>query len=148
MMKAAHPDSGGDPEPEVIPPEGDKVNDALKDVQGVLEHPMTWPRVTYGMYALSVVSGFPMIIGLIVAYVARSEAPHWLQTHYTFMIRTFWYFIVLAVVFTGLAALTLFLAWPLLMGILALWVAIRVIRGWMLLEDRKPVPNPESWLFG
>ena len=147
------------PDPEIIPPgqshgfkdKGAQKNafDGLDDLgdqmAGAMRHPMAMPRVAYGLYALSVVSGFPMLVGLIVAYVARGEAPAWLQSHYTFLIRTFWLFIALVCIGMVLA---FFLVGFLLLWVLPLWVVIRVVRGWMLLENQKPVPNPESWLFG
>lgn len=149
------------PEPEILPPEpgsGGSTHggasssgsssgggDVFENLQHLAEHPMTWPRVTYGLYALSVVSGFPMLVGLIVAYVVRDAAPAWLQGHYTFLIRTFWYFVVLAIagVATWFLGVGLLLLW-----LLPIWLGIRVIRGWLLLENRKPVPDPQSWLFG
>lgn len=151
------------PDPEIIPPgqshgykdkgadnaggsDGfDGLDDLGEQVSNTLRHPMTLPRTSYVLYALAVVSGFPMLVGLIVAYVARGEAPHWLQTHYTFLIRTFWYFIALFCIGIVLA---FFLVGFMLLWVLPLWVAIRVVRGWLLLEDKKPVPDPESWLFG
>jgi len=155
------------PEPEIIPPgeepgrergphesetrraSGPGVDGSIEDlgrqVSGLMRHPLTMPRVAYALYAVSVVSGFPMLVGLIVAYVARGEAPHWLQTHYTFLIRTFWYFIVLVVIGVVLAFV---LVGFMLLWVLPLWLAIRVVRGWLLLENRKPIPDPESWLFG
>ena len=148
------------PEPEILPPgssgagqgkshhkpdAGFDFDDLGRQAERVLHHPMTWPRATYVLYALSVISGLPMLIGLILAYVARGEAPDWQQSHYTFLIYTFWYFVVL---FAIGAVLALLLVGWVLLAVLPLWVAIRVIRGWMLLENREPVPNPQSWLFG
>lgn len=148
------------PEPEILPPgsdagkngaharspgDGIDFDDLGRRAEGVLSHPMTWPRVAYVLYALSVITGLPMLLGLILSYVARGEAPAWQHSHYTFLIHTFWYFIVL---FAAGAVLAVFLVGFALLWVLPLWVAIRVIRGWMLLEDKKPVPNPQSWLFG
>jgi len=147
------------PDPEIIPPgqshgftdKGaqkhafDGFDDLGDQMAGALRHPMATPRVSYVLYALSVVSGVPMLVGLIVAYVARGDAPVWLQSHYTFLIRTFWYFIALVIIGFVLA---FFLIGFMLLWVLPLWVAIRVVRGWLLLENRKAVPNPESWLFG
>lgn len=144
------------PEPEIIPPgqeqgfragrggKGDGFDDLGNQFSGMMRNPMTVPRAAYVLYALAAVAGFPMLVGLIVAYVARSDAPQWLQSHYTFMIRTFWYFIALAMV--GMA-LAFFLVGFMLLWVLPLWLVIRVVRGWLLLENRKPVPDPESWLF-
>lgn len=146
------PQPDNKPDPEIIPPgqqHGFKytggADDLGEQVSGVMRHPMTMPRAAYVLYALAVVSGFPMLVGLIVAYVARADAPPWLQSHYTFLIRTFWLFIALVCI--GLV-LAFFLVGFMLLWVLPLWVAIRVVRGWLLLEDQKPVPDPESWLFG
>lgn len=144
------------PEPEIIPPgqdqgfrtgqggKGEGFDDLGNQFSGMMRNPMTAPRAAYVLYALAAVSGFPMLLGLIVAYVARSDAPLWLQSHYTFMIRTFWYFIALVMI--GMA-LAFFLVGFMLLWVLPLWLVIRVVRGWLLLENRKPVPDPESWLF-
>lgn len=148
------------PDPEIIPPGRDHSQDHSRSgaktaggfddlgeqASAVLRHPMTWPRAAYFLYALSIFTGLPMLVGLIVAYVARAEAPHWQQTHYTFLIRTFWYFIALVAI--GVALVMAFGLGLLLIWVLPLWVAIRVIRGWLLLENTKPVPEPESWFFG
>jgi len=82
---------------------------------------------------------------LILAYVARGEAAPWLQSHYTFLIRTFWggLLLILVGVLTFVFGVGMFLLW-----VLPLWYVIRIVRGWMLLENRQAVPNPESLLFG
>jgi len=106
---------------------------------------MTLPRATYVLYAISVVTGVPMLVGLILAYIARAEAEPWLKTHYDFLIRTFWYGLVLIAigVVTWLLAVGMFLLF-----ILPIWYVARIVRGWMLLENQKPVLNPQSWLWG
>jgi len=146
----------GQPEPEIIPPGTDPDmgakaraaapgEDVLDDLAGLAKHPLTMPRLTYALYAIAAISGFPMLIGLILAYVARSEAPEWLHGHYTFLIHTFWFGLLLIAVgvLTWIFAVGVFLLW-----ILPLWYVIRIVRGWVLLENRQPVPNPESPLFG
>lgn len=140
----------GQPEPEIIPPGADAKpkraqNGGFDDLSDVLSHPLSMPRLTYVLYAIASVTGFPMLIGLILAYVARGEAPSWLQSHYTFLIRTFWggLLLILVGVLTFVFGVGMFLLW-----VLPLWYVIRIVRGWMLLENRQPVPNPESLLFG
>ena len=142
-------------EPEIIPPgatsgrsgsggSGGTGGDDFEGVTKMFEHPMTWPRVTYGLFAVALVTGIPMLVGLIVAYIARAEAAPWLRSHYNFLIRTFWVGLALIAigVLTWIFAVGMFLLW-----ILPLWYVVRVVRGWMLLENQKPVPHPESWLF-
>ena len=144
----------GQPEPEIIPPgadpkpkrEGGSGNGSgFDDLSDVLAHPLSMPRLTYALYAIASVTGFPMLIGLILAYVARGEAPPWLHSHYTFLIGTFWggLLLILIGVLTWVFGIGMFLLW-----VLPLWYVIRIARGWMLLENRQAVPNPQSLLFG
>jgi len=141
------------PDPEIIPPGSFGAGSNPKHTRGngfddlsdVLSQPLSAPRLTYALYAIASVSGFPMLIGLIVAYVVRGEAPSWLRSHYTFLIRTFWGGVLLILVgfLTWIFGIGMFLLW-----VLPLWYVIRIVRGWVLLENRQPVPNPESLLFG
>ena len=144
----------GQPEPEIIPPGADskpkreggaRNGGGFDDLSDVLSHPLSMPRLTYVLYAIASVTGFPMLIGLILAYVARGEAPLWLQSHYTFLIGTFWggLLLILIGVLTWIFGVGMFLLW-----VLPLWYVIRIVRGWMLLENRQAVPNPQSLLFG
>jgi uncharacterized membrane protein len=86
------------------------------------------------------------VIGVIVAYVKRGDARGtWLESHMTWLIRTFWWstlwaligwavLILLAVVVIGFAL------GPLIWAIVAIWVLYRVIRGLMNLNARRPMP--------
>ena len=90
---------------------------------------------------------FVGIIGVIVAYVKRSEARGtWLESHITWLIRTFWWstiwaligwvvLIVLAIVLIGLAL------GPLIWAITAIWVLYRVIRGFLAFKESRPIPG-------
>jgi uncharacterized membrane protein len=94
------------------------------------------------------------LIALIVAYVTREEDGHWTNSHYTFVIRTFWISILYAVL-TGI--MTFFVWWiPLigwaiigLMGLYtAAWFIGRNVIGLLRALDGKPINNPQSWFFG
>ncbi|HEY9080924.1 hypothetical protein [Magnetovibrio sp.] len=142
--------ANGQPEPEILPPGTDPKpqrpqSGGFDDLSDAFSHPLTMPRLTYALYAIASISGFPMLIGLILAYVARSEAPAWLHGHYTFLIGTFWggLLLILVGVLTWIFGIGMFLLW-----VLPLWYVIRIVRGWVLLENRQPVPNPGSLLFG
>ena len=120
---------------------------------------MTLTHVLYGMHAFSALmgllgaafvvtaflSGWPSIIAVIINYVKRSDARGtWLDTHFGWQLRTFWY-AVLWVVIAGLMILTVIgvvVAYPLLI-LVGLWVLYRIIRGWMALLDRKAMPVPD-----
>jgi len=120
-------------------------DDLSHSLNEMAKNPMTWPRLTYGLYAIASVTGIPMLIGLIFAYVVKRDAPEWLDSHYQFLIRTFWYGMVLIAmgVVTWIFAVGMFMLWA-----LPVWYVARIVRGWMLLENQKPISDPQSWLFG
>jgi len=118
---------------------------------------VTWTNVIYGLHALSLATGilgaasvvgafligWPSIIAVILNYVKRSEVRGtWLESHFRWQIRTFWFgalWVVLCgafVVFT--LGVGLLLVW-LPLGVVALWFIYRVARGWMALSNRRPM---------
>ncbi|MGH8851401.1 MAG: DUF4870 family protein [Casimicrobiaceae bacterium] len=85
--------------------------------------------------------GLVGIIGLILAYVKRDEAAGtWLQSHYRWLIRTFWFSVLWNIV--GWLALITLIGIPIAIGIwiaATIWVLYRLIRGYVLFKDSKPV---------
>ena len=47
-------------------------------------------KLVYILYLASLLFGITSIVGLIIAYINKDDAPQWLQSHYRFQIRTFW----------------------------------------------------------
>ncbi len=119
---------------------------------------VTYTHIIYALHALSVligitgpatvignfVFGLPSIIAVIMNYVRRSEVRGtWLESHFRWQIRTFWFallWIVVAgvisaplVLLLGLGILTFFLA----ALIVAIWIVYRVARGWLALRDKR-----------
>ena len=115
-------------------------------------------RLTHVIYALHAVSlvvgivgaatvvgafllGWPSLIAVILNYVKRSEARRtWLESHFRWQIRTFWFGLLwvslcmLFVVFT--LGVGILIAWiPL--GAVGLWFIYRIARGWLALVDRR-----------
>jgi uncharacterized membrane protein len=86
------------------------------------------------------------VVAVFVGAVKRDEyRGTWLDTHISWLSRTFWWgllWIVIATVLTFLMIVTLLLAilaWvP--FTVLFIWYLYRVIRGWLLLNDKKPAP--------
>lgn len=119
---------------------------------------VTLSHVLYGLHGFSALmgmlgpafvvtaflTGWPSIIAVIINYVKRGDTRGtWLESHFRWQIRTFW-FAVLWVLIAGLLVLTLIgipLAWILAL-VIGLWVLYRIIRGWMLLSSGRPVPLP------
>jgi uncharacterized membrane protein len=116
---------------------------------------VTITHVIYGLHAFSALTGllspafvvtafltgWPSIIGVIINYAKRDEAyGTYLESHFRWQIRTFW-FALLWLALAGLLMLTVIfipVAFVLLM-LLGLWVLYRIIRGWLDLTDRKPM---------
>ena len=101
-------------------------------------------KVIYALYAISVVLGATAIVGVVLAYIAREDAPNWLASHYRFQIRTFWLLLLFS--FIGVV-LTLVLVGFLILVATAVWLIVRCVKGWRHLDRREPVDNVETWLF-
>lgn len=102
--------------------------------------------ISYIAYALSFFTGFSALVGLIIAYVKRPEVVGtWRESHYTWLIRTFW----IGLVGAFISSILIFVAiGVLLMGLLAIWLVIRLVKGWMAYSKEQPIADPESYLFG
>nr|WP_136251017.1 hypothetical protein [Ningiella ruwaisensis] len=101
-------------------------------------------KIVYILYLVSIVIGITSIIGVVIAYVKKSESPAWLQTHYQFQIRTFW----IGLLFGFIGVLTSFiLIGFLILFFLVIWLIIRCIKGFQYLEKQQAHPNPGSWMF-
>ncbi len=115
-----------------------------------------WCHVAYCLHAISALGGvlgaativgsfifgWPSIIAVIINYIMRGGARGtWLETHWRWQMRTFWW----AVLWGLLAVLIMFtvIGIPvgmLMIGVLGLWLLYRVVRGWLVLFDRRALP--------
>ena len=90
--------------------------------------------------------GWPSIIAVIINYVKRSEVRGtWLESHFSWQIRTFWFALlwalVVAVVSAPLALILIgFGTWVLGMMVLGLWAIYRIARGWLRLNAGQTMP--------
>ena len=118
---------------------------------------ITWTQVIYGLHTLSLLTGilgaatvvgafligWPSIIAVILNYVKRSDVRGtWLDSHFSWQIRTFW-FAVLWVVVAAILFVTLIgipFAWAIWV-ITGIWVLYRIIRGWLALSSHRPMPT-------
>ena len=101
-------------------------------------------RIIYILYLFSIFIGITAIVGLIMAYVNRDDAPDWLKTHYRFQIRTFW--IGALYLFTGLLFAQFFIGVIILLFTL-LWLIVRCAKGFKYLDRGQAYPNPTGWWF-
>lgn len=100
--------------------------------------------IIYVLYLAGLVIGITPIIGLVMAYIYRDDAPYWLRTHYHYQIRTFW--IGLLYLFVGAVTASIFIGWLILVFWL-IWYLVRCVRGVKLASEGRPVPNPTTWWF-
>jgi uncharacterized membrane protein len=121
---------------------------------------ITTTQVTYALHALGLaigafgtstvvgafLFGWPSIIAVIINYVKRGEARGtWLESHFTWQIRTFWFAMLWACI-VGLTGAVLaiilvgFAIWAVGFIALGVWAIYRITRGWMALNDRRVVP--------
>jgi uncharacterized membrane protein len=118
---------------------------------------ITLTHVIYGLHAFSLLTGIigaatvvgafligsPSIIAVILNYAKRSEARGiWLESHFRWQIRTFWFglmWVTLCVLFVvATLGIGLLIAW-LPLGAVGLWFIYRVARGWLRLIGRQPM---------
>lgn len=88
------------------------------------------------------VFGLPSLIAVFLNYLKRSDVQGtWLESHFTWQIRTFW-FTLLWLVISALVMFTIigipFAAWVMI-PVLGLWVGYRVVRGWLALAGVRAV---------
>jgi len=101
-------------------------------------------HVVYGLFAIGLVSGLTPVIGVILAYLKRKDVTGtYLESHFTWQIRTFWVWLAAGIV--GIALLVVGVGFLILLG-LVVWVIYRIVKGWLRLGDRRPIEDPESWL--
>lgn len=101
-------------------------------------------KIVYLLFLANILIPFLGLIGVVVAYVNRSDAPVWLQSHYQFQIRTFW--IGLLYFFIGLLLVSILIGYFVLL-FLVFWLIIRCVKGFKYLSQQQPYPNPTTWLF-
>lgn len=101
-------------------------------------------KIVYILYLVGIVFGITGIIGVVMAYIYRSDAPEWLRSHYQFQIKTFWigalYMfigVILAFVLVGYLVL---LFW-------VVWLIVRCVKGMKALDQKEAHPNPTGWMF-
>lgn len=104
----------------------------------------TTVKVVYLLLAVNILIQFLGIIGVVIAYMNKDDAPAWLQTHYQFQIRTFWIGLLLMLAggllwMLGIGAFIL-LFW-------VIWLIVRCVKGIKYLDQHQPHPNPTTWLF-
>jgi uncharacterized membrane protein len=122
-----------------------------------------YTHMIYALHALAVLTGvlttstiagrflfgLPSIVAVILNYARRDEVRgSWLETHFEWQIHTFWYALLwVCVTLLVSAPLVVIYVGVLLaiagLSVVGLWVAYRVVRGWLALHAGKAMPRHE-----
>lgn len=122
---------------------------------------LTVAHVVYALHAVGLVAGafgaasvlgsflfgWPSLIAVVLNYVYRGDVRGtWLESHFRWQIRTFWFAllwaVVVAVVSAPLALIVIgFGTWIVGMALLGLWAIYRIGRGWLALKDGRGMPT-------
>ena len=120
---------------------------------------VTYTNVIYALHALSALMGIltattvvgnflfglPSIIAVVMNY-ARASAVRgtYLESHFRWQIRTFWFALLLSVIVWSISLPLMifvvgFLSLPLGFALIAIWLIYRIARGWLALRDGRPM---------
>jgi uncharacterized membrane protein len=117
---------------------------------------MRLTHLIYGLHAFSALmgilgpafivtaflTGWPSIIAVIINYVKRSDTRGtYLDSHFGWQIRTFWYALLWVAIMIVLIVTVVGIVFAWVIGIVVgIWVLYRIIRGWITLANGKPMP--------
>ena len=122
---------------------------------------VTLTHIIYGLHAFSVLtgissaafivtaflSGWPSIIAVIINYVKRDNVRGtFLDSHFSWQIRTFWWSLLWVVIAGILILIATFIGMVIgipMMVLVGLWILYRIVRGWLTLAGRKAMPVPD-----
>ena len=113
---------------------------------------ITTLHITYALHAVglaigafgastivgSFIFGWPSIIAVIVNYVKRNDARGtWLESHFRWQIRTFWWGLLWGVI--GSVLLLILVGW-LVLAAAGIWILYRIVKGAVYLSENRPLP--------
>lgn len=120
-----------------------------------LEGLRAWTHVIYALHAWSVAAGivtpalvltafllgWPSILAVILNYIKRSDAKGTMyESHFRWQIRTFWFAVPWALVGLVLWFTLLLIPVAIVLWIATgIWIAYRVIRGWITLARNRSI---------
>ena len=128
---------------------------SLPTTHSAPESTWTVANVVYALHTLAIVVGVlgtatvigsflgsvPSILAVILNYAKRGETyGTWLESHYRWQIRTFWFalgwFLLGGLLFATIIGIVIALP---IFAVITAWVIYRIARGWLRLRDRLPM---------
>jgi uncharacterized membrane protein len=91
--------------------------------------------IVYGLQAIGIFIGITYIIAVIINYVKREDVKGtWLESHFKWQIRTFWFSLVWVII----GAITaFFIIGYFILFAISIWIIYRILKGWLYLNDGK-----------
>ena len=117
------------------PPPGDS---------GWLEPGKSNIQLIYVLYIVSFVIGITALVGIVLAYINRGKSENWVETHYTWAVRTFWIGILYSII--SILLMIVGIGFILILAT-AVWVVVRCVLGLQAVSRGEAVKNPQSWLI-
>jgi len=97
----------------------------------------TLTTVVYALQAVGFVVQITWIVAIVINYVKRDETKgSWLESHFRWQIRTFWWGLLWAAI--GVITFLIVIGWLILIAD-AIWLIYRIVKGWLYLNDNKPI---------
>lgn len=101
-------------------------------------------QLVYILYLVALMLGFTGLIGIVMAYMNRGNSEDWIDSHYTYAIRTFW----IGLLYMFISAVTMFIFIGIFLAIATtIWFIIRCIVGLQALTRKEPVKKVDTWLI-
>ena len=93
--------------------------------------------IVYGLQAVGIFIGITYIVAVIINYVKYDEVKGtWLESHFRWQIRTFWFSLVWAII--GAVTAFFIIGYFILLAV-SIWIIYRIVKGWLYLNDGKPM---------
>lgn len=93
--------------------------------------------ITYALFGASLLVGFTGIVAIIINYIKKDDvAGLWLESHFRWQIRTFWFALLWAVI--GFITFFFIVGWFILVANY-IWFIYRITKGFLRLNDNLPM---------
>jgi len=115
------------------------------------------PAAAYGLYFVGMFTALPILLGAILAYVMRGRSGAMANSHYTYLIGTFWgavFWSIIggALILVGIPLSIILVGVPLVVvgwtifGVVYCWILLRLVVGSIYLLRGEAHPRPRAWL--
>ncbi|MDX1484795.1 MAG: hypothetical protein R3229_09955 [Alphaproteobacteria bacterium] len=101
-------------------------------------------NLVYILYLVGLIVGITSLVGVVMAYVNRGDAPEWVRSHYRFQIRTFWIGLLYGVI--GAVTTLILIGWVIILFVVIWWV-IRCAKGMKAVGEGREMANAATWLW-